>query len=303
MHGQLMHCIAQGRCYHVRRIRADRRSQRVSQEIRVSSSPAPSPSAAAERYDVLGVDVSVVTPRTALERLVEWSRDEQGRYVCVRDVHGIMHARHDAEFSRIHREADMVTPDGRPVALVGRMRGLPVEQTCGPELMLAVMHASPAHGLKHYLYGAADGVAQQLAERLRGQVPGLDIVGVETPPFRALADAELVELAERLNGSGADMVWIGLSTPKQEKLMHRLRPHVRATMLGVGAAFDIHAGRMRRPPRWVQRSYLEGIYRLLKEPRRLWRRYLVLAPQFAVLAAIAEVRRKLGPTPAGGARG
>ena len=187
----------------------------------------------------------------------------------------------------------MVTPDGMPLAWIGKLRRLPVERTCGPDLMLDVMKASAAHALRHYLYGAKDHVAQDLARRMTARFPGLELVGVETPPFRALSAEEVHELADRISASGADIVWIGLSTPKQEMLMHRLRPLVRGTLVGVGAAFDIHAGLMNRPPQWMQKMGLEGVYRLLNEPRRLWKRYLVLAPLFAALATSQELGRML----------
>ena len=239
-------------------------------------------------FDVLGVPVSVVTPETALNTIVAWASDETGRYVCIRDVHGVMRAQDDAELLDIHRRAAMVTPDGMPLALIGKRRGLPVERTTGPDLMLAAM-ARPE--LRHYLYGGGSGVAQLLETRLRSLPTDPLIVGLETPPFRAETDDELDALAARIRASNANTVWIGLSTPKQERVMARLAPLTGATLIGVGAAFDIHAGLMKRPPRWVQRSSLEGVYRFCKEPRRLWYRYLVLAPRFAALAAREEWRR------------
>ena len=243
-------------------------------------------------YDVLGVGISILTPRLAVSTLIDWARDDIGRFVCVRDAHGIMLARHDAEFAQIHDEAAMVTPDGMPVALLGRLRGLPVERTCGPDLMLDVFAISAQAGLRHFFYGGKDGIAQELGQKMRARFPGVAIVGTETPPFRAIEDAELAELAARITASGADIVWIGLSTPKQERLMRRLAPLVGATLMGVGAAFDLHSGHMERAPQWMQKLCLEGIYRLTKEPRRLWRRYLVLAPQFLVLALIQQLRLK-----------
>jgi N-acetylglucosaminyldiphosphoundecaprenol N-acetyl-beta-D-mannosaminyltransferase len=250
--------------------------------------------AAPPRYDVLGIGVSVVSPATALGCLIAWSKDEIGRFVCIRDVHGIMHARHDPDFREIHREAAMVTPDGMPLAWIGTLRRHPVERTCGPDLMLAALAASADQGLKHYFCGGKEGVAEELAERMRTRFQGVQIVGIESPPFGELANDEVRRLADRLNASGADLVWIGLSTPKQEKLMRRLRPMVTSTLIGVGAAFDIHAGRINRAPRWMQRLSLEGVYRLIKEPKRLWRRYLVLAPQFVALATAQELGRKFG---------
>ena len=251
-------------------------------------------------FDVLGTGVSVITPEGAVATLLAWARDDIGRYVCIRDAHGVMLARRDPELARIHREAAMVTPDGMPLALLGKLRGLPVERTCGPDLMLDMFAASCAGQVKHYLYGGRDGVAQELAARLLQRFPGAAIAGMETPPFRPIEEIEekeLRDLATRINASGADLVWVGLSTPKQERLMHRLAPLVRATLIGVGAAFDLHAGHMERAPRWMQRLCLEGVYRFLKEPRRLWRRYLLLAPQFLALALIQHFRLGFSAAP------
>lgn len=257
----------------------------------------PSPAAPLAWFDVLGTGISVTTPERAVATLLAWARDDIGRYVCIRDVHGVMLARRDPELAGIHREAAMVTPDGMPLALLGKLRGLPVERTCGPDLMLDMFAASRAGQVKHYLYGGRDGVARELADRLLERFPGATIAGMETPPFRPIEEEELRDLATRIDASGADLVWVGLSTPKQERLMHRLAPLVSATLIGVGAAFDLHAGHMERAPRWMQRLCLEGVYRFLKEPRRLWRRYLLLAPQFLALALIQHVRPGFAAAP------
>lgn len=242
-----------------------------------------------ESYHILGVKVSVVTPETAVGTLIAWAQDDHGRLVCVRDAHGIMQAQRDQEFKQIHCQADMVTPDGMPLALIGKLRGLSVERTCGPDLMLDVIAASNAAGLKHYFYGGREGIADQLAARMRSFAPGVDIVGIQCPLFRDLSDSEVAALAKEFNALDADIIWIGLSTPKQERLMARLRPLVTGTLIGVGAAFDVHSGHLTRAPQWMQTLCLEGVYRLIREPRRLWHRYLVLAPQFAWLASVEQI--------------
>jgi N-acetylglucosaminyldiphosphoundecaprenol N-acetyl-beta-D-mannosaminyltransferase len=165
--------------------------------------------------------------------------------------------------------------------------------------MLALCEHSLATNQSHFLFGAGEGVAPLLAERLTVRFPGLRVAGVETPPFRSLTDAELQSLANRISTSGADFVWIGLSTPKQERLMARLAPLLdRGVLLGVGAAFDMHAGLVRQAPRWVQRSGLEWAFRIVQEPRRLAGRYLRNNPRFLVqiLLQLAGVRvRALAP--------
>lgn len=236
-------------------------------------------------YDVLGIPVSVTTLTSASQAIHRWARDDVGRFVCIRDVHGVMQAYDNPALSRLHREAAMVTPDGMPLVWLGRRAGLPVERTCGPDLMDRVMADSARSGLRHYFYGGKPGVAEQLRRVFLARYPGLQVVGHCTPPFRDLSDDEVAAVAERLNASGADVVWVGLSTPKQEFLMGRLAPMVSATLIGVGAAFDYHTGQIKRAPRWMQRSGVEFIHRLMSEPRRLWRRYLIMAPRFVWLVA------------------
>ena len=230
-------------------------------------------------FDVLGVPVSVTSLDAASKAIHRWARDDRGRFVCIRDVHGVMQAQQNSNLLEAHRSAAMVTPDGMPLVWIGRGRGLPVSRTCGPDLMERVLRDSEGSGLTHYFYGGKAGVAQRLAEHFDGAV----ISGSETPPFRDLSDGEIERLARRIRDSAADVVWIGLSTPRQELLMRQLAPLVPATLIGVGAAFDFHAGVVKRAPAWMQRCGLEWAFRLAREPRRLWRRYLVMAPRFLLL--------------------
>lgn len=241
-------------------------------------------------FDVLGIPVSITSLEKAVEQFVTWTTDATGRFVCIRDMHGVMLSRDDAGLAAIHRRAAMVTPDGMPIVLIGRLRGLDVRRTCGPDLMLEVFEGGQRHGLRHYLYGGREGIANELGDAMLQKYPDARIVGMETPPFRPLDDEELIALAERVNASKADIVWVGLSTPKQERLMDRLAPAVGATLVGVGAAFDMHSGHIARAPRWMHGLCLEGVYRLIREPRRLWRRYLLLGPQFLLLAFMQHIR-------------
>lgn len=237
-------------------------------------------------YRILGVPVSAATPKTAIATLRQWAKDQFGRYVCVRDVHGLMLAVKDPHFMQIHEQAAMVLPDGVPIATLGKVRAYAVERTAGPDLMQAAL-ADP--DFTHFLYGGGEGIAEQLQQRAIAEHPGVTFAGCETPPYHTLSKQELHALARRITDSGADLVWIGLSTPEQERLMYRLAPLVPSTLLGVGAAFDIHAGRIKRPPLWMQKYALEGVYRLFNEPRRLWYRYCVLAPKFVLMASIEQL--------------
>lgn len=245
-----------------------------------------------DSYDVLGVPVTVTTPTLTAEAIERWSHDEIGRFVCLRDVASLMAIRDDPDIAPLHRDASVVTPDGRPLAELGKRRGLPVEQTSGYDLFDAVCARSPRSGLKHYVYGGEEGVAQDLAQVMRTRYPGICIVGVETPPMGEPAPREAEFTRQRILASGADVVWVGLSSPRQDVWMWRNHTGLPQTLIGIGAAFDFHTGRKQRAPRIVRVMMLEWLYRLLAEPKRLWRRYLVMLPRFVWLSLLDKGRRK-----------
>lgn len=248
------------------------------------------------QYDVLGVPISATTLASASSAIHAWAQDDVGRFVCIRDVHGIMQAHDDHELKRLHHDAAMVTPDGMPLVWLGKKAGLAVERTCGPDLMEYVLRDSVQSQLRHYFFGGKDGVALDLKRAFEARFPGLSIVGATTPPFRPLNEHEMSELLADIERSKADVVWIGLSTPKQEYLMRDLAGRTRATLIGVGAAFDFHTGAVSRAPKWMQRAGLEWSWRLLSEPKRLWRRYIIMAPLFIFqLAKNGFVVRPLPP--------
>lgn len=238
-----------------------------------------------ESYDVLGVPVSVTSLEKASAIIHRWSRDNVGRMVFIRDVHGIMQAYDDPELLDLHQKASLITPDGMPLVWLGKGKRLPVERTSGPDLLPYLMERSAKSGLTHYFYGGKPGIAEKLKTAFEKRFPGVQIVRTGTPPFRLLTDEELEQVAADIRESGAHVVWIGISTPKQERLMARLQPLVPATLIGVGAAFDFHSGAIKRAPIWMQRSGLEWLHRLSSEPQRLWRRYVVMAPRFVFLVA------------------
>jgi N-acetylglucosaminyldiphosphoundecaprenol N-acetyl-beta-D-mannosaminyltransferase len=179
-------------------------------------------------------------------------------------------------FSRVLREADLVTPDGAPVAWMMRRLGVQGQQRInGPDLMWRYCEQAGQRGESIYLYGGTEATLGLLQEQLKAAFPGLVIAGVISPPFRAPTPEELASHIAAINASGAGTVWVSLGCPKQEMWMAAQRGKVRAVMIGVGAAFDYHAGTVQRAPLWMQRAGLEWLHRLVSEPRRLWRRYLV----------------------------
>jgi N-acetylglucosaminyldiphosphoundecaprenol N-acetyl-beta-D-mannosaminyltransferase len=200
-----------------------------------------------------------------------------------------MESRRDPALTRIHNQSGLTVADGTPLLWCGRWAGLGavISRVRGPDLMPAVCELAAREQWPMFFFGAAPGVADQLADRLRATFPGLVVRGTFSPPFRAMSDAEDQQVVELIRGSGARIVWVGLSTPKQERWM---AAHVdvlpNCVLLGVGAAFDLHAHGLPQAPIWMQRSGLEWLYRLIREPRRLARRYLSNNPRF--VAAIVR---------------
>jgi len=214
-------------------------------------------------------------------------------YVCVTGVHGVMEARQDQNLTTIFKNAFLVVPDGMPTVWMGRLQGHSIERVFGPDLMLTVLQDARLRDATHYLYGGNEGVAECLRERLVSKYPGVKIVGTYCPPFRPLTWNEEQALLVEINHLRPDIIWVGLGTPKQERFMAEYLPKTKATlMIGVGAAFDFHTGRIKDSPDWVKRMGLQWMHRLLQEPSRLWRRYLFNNPQFIVCALLQLARLK-----------
>lgn len=234
------------------------------------------------RVDVLGVGISIVDMDATLAELGRWIDEDAHHYVCVTGVHGVMESQKDPSLLAIHNRSGMTIPDGMPMVWAGRHAGFAaIDRVSGPDLMPLVCERGAAPGWRHFFYGGAEGVPELLAEKLRERVPSLAVVGTYSPPFRTLTADEETEIVDMINASNADIVWVGLSTPKQERWMDAMSGRLDANaVLGVGAAFDFHSGGLKRAPMWMQRSGLEWLYRMLKEPRRLARRYLTNNPRF-----------------------
>ncbi len=234
------------------------------------------------RFNVLGVSVSAMNLRLATEAVLEALRTRRKGYVCVTGVHGVTEAQNDPEFRRILNASFLNTTDGMPLVWLGKHYvGGEVDRVYGPDLMLEIFAATQATPFRHFFYGGAPGVAEELKAKLEARFPGVSICGTYCPPFRPLNAAEEAELTALVAETRPDVIWVGLSTPKQERFMAAWLPRLETTlMFGVGAAFDFHAGRVRQAPRWIQRSGFEWLYRMSCEPRRLARRYLVNNPLF-----------------------
>jgi N-acetylglucosaminyldiphosphoundecaprenol N-acetyl-beta-D-mannosaminyltransferase len=254
------------------------------------------------RVDVLGIGVSATSMEAALDEVARWIDDGEQHYVCVTGVHGVMESQRDPDLIRIHNESGLTIPDGAPMLWAGRMAGAAeMRRMRGPDFMLALCERAAERGWGSFFYGGAEGTPETLVRRLTERFPSLRVCGTYSPPFRELTPEEDEEIVERINASGADLVWVGLSTPKQERWMDAVSGRVRApALLGVGAAFDIHAGLVPEAPAWIRPTGFEWAYRLYRNPRRLWRRYLRNNPSF--VARILRHPPRLRRNGEGGAR-
>ena len=242
-------------------------------------------------YSVLGVRVNAVQIADVIDRMEEWiARREGCRYIAVTGMHGVTEAQHDARFKEILNAAAMVVPDGYPLVWLGRRRGFAnlLRRVYGPELMEDFCAQTVGKGYRHFFYGGHPGVAEDLARRFAVRHPGFVVAGTYCPPFCELTPEEDSRIVGAIEGARPDIVWVGLSTPKQERWMFERRSRLNVPVLvGVGAAFDFHTGRVLQAPSWMREHGLEWLFRLMLEPRRLWRRYLVYGSEF-VLSLILE---------------
>lgn len=240
------------------------------------------PSAPVSRVNVLGIGVSAIDLPRAVDLILGAIAERRKGYVTVTGVHGVTEAQRNPALRAAFDGAFLVTPDGMPMVWMGRLQGFRgIARVYGPDLLVALCEATRSGAVRHYFYGGKPEVAEDLRRTLETRFPGVTIAGTESPPFSSPSEEELNGLSERLSESRAHIVWVGLGAPKQELFMAKNSASMPATiMIGVGAAFDIHSGHLRQAPRWMQRSGLEWFFRLIVEPRRLWRRYLINNTQF-----------------------
>jgi len=242
---------------------------------------------------ILGMRVDSGDYGTATARIIDWALRRESRYVCAANVHMLMETRDSLGFQQVVNGADLVTSDGMPLVWVLQWRGFAdAQRVYGPDLMLAVCQAAAAAKIPVALFGSTTQVLRQLNENLLKRIPDLQIVSAISPAFGELTAAQSAEHLGELAAAGARIVFVGLGCPKQERWMAECRDRVPAVLLGVGAAFDFHAGQVRQSPAWLQRWGLEWIFRLAMEPRRLWRRYAWHNPRFIWAIAGEEWRRR-----------
>lgn len=229
-----------------------------------------------QKYEIFGVNVSATTYDTAADILIDAAQHKHAGTVAHAAVHPVVSASRDPDFRLKLNQLDIVAPDGQPVRWALRwLHGVKLpDRVYGPEMMLRLCRRAAEAGVGIYLYGSSPAVIEKLRANLSRRFPALRILGSEAPPFRPLTAEEDKDVVERINGSGAGLAFIGLGSPLQETFAYEHRDTIKAVQLCVGAAFDFHAGSKKIAPKWMQRTGLEWLFRLVSEPRRLWRRYL-----------------------------
>jgi N-acetylglucosaminyldiphosphoundecaprenol N-acetyl-beta-D-mannosaminyltransferase len=234
------------------------------------------------RVNVLGVGVSAINRRDALRLSDALIRSNGRGYICATDVHTVMEAQAESSLRDILNRSFLTTPDGMPLVWIGKMLGYSrIRRVYGPDFMLDLCHFGLPRGYRHFLFGGKPGVVEQLAAKLQDRFPDLQIVGAWTPPFRSMTFEEERTFAENVARARPDVLWVGLGSPKQERFMAEHCGKLDARlMVGVGAAFDFHAGTVKEAPAWIKNSGLQWMHRLAQEPRRLGKRYLICIPRF-----------------------
>jgi len=242
---------------------------------------------------VVGTPISATSIELVLDLLEERPVD-RATVIAFCNVHSVMTSRRDPSVAAALADADIATPDGMPIVWGLRTAGCTSQtRVDGPSFMRRALQEGIARGWSHFFYGSTDDTLNKLLEAIRRTVPGVEVAGSYAPPFRSPTDEDIREAAELIRESGPDLVWVGLGMPKQELWMHRVRSQVPGVgLLGVGAAFEFVAETTPRAPHWMQSTGLEWLHRLVHEPRRMWRRYLVNNPAYLALLARDILRRK-----------
>ena len=237
--------------------------------------------------NILGVNIAV-TNLTETVRYIEENLEElKGNYICVSNVHTTVTAYEDEEYRKIQNGGALALPDGKPLSVVSKRRGFKyAERVAGPDLMGALFKESEEKGYKHYFYGSTEETLKLLKIKLKKKYPKLNIVGMYSPPFKSEVSLENDDILNEINSKGVDFLWVGLGAPKQEKWMYIHKNKVSAIMFGVGAGFDFFADKIKRAPKWMQRFSLEWLYRLMQDPRRLFKRYFFTNLKFIYLTRI-----------------
>jgi N-acetylglucosaminyldiphosphoundecaprenol N-acetyl-beta-D-mannosaminyltransferase len=237
------------------------------------------------QVNVIDSPVTVLTFDQQIEKMLQWAHQRLSRFVCVANVHMLMEAHWQEDMQTVLQGADLVAPDGMPLVWMMRLLGAQQQdRVAGMDIFLTLCDRAAAENVSIYLVGSTPEVLSKMKERLAAEFPNLFLAGVESLPFRPLTSSEDAELVDRINESGAGIVMVALGCPKQERWMAQHRDRINAVMVGLGGVFPIYAGLQKRAPKYLRENGLEWLYRLVQEPRRLWKRYGTTIPPFVWLA-------------------
>ncbi len=239
-----------------------------------------------ESENILGTHVHAVTLDSATELLEFWAQEKRQGYICPATVYSVMTAYRDAEYCRIVNGSKLTIPDGMPLVWFLKLRKHQPTRVHGPDLMLEVCKRSPGNGLRHYLLGGAGGQAGEVAETLWAQFPRIEIVGITSTPKETWSAEDDKRVVSDIRASGANIVWVGMGTPWQDQWAQEHTSKIGAPLVGMGSAFDFISGRVEWAPQWIQQTGFQWLFRLLREPRRLWGRYLWNNPLFVFLSVL-----------------
>ena len=230
--------------------------------------------------NILGVKIADINMEWLVNFTKKYIKELSGDYICVSNVHTTVTAYENPEYCEIQNGGILTIPDGSPLSCVGRKYGATNISTTGPNYMEEIFKISSKNRYRHCFYGSTEQTLKKLYENLKKNYPGINLVCMYSPPFRSMTEKEDIEAMQRINSSNPDFVWVGLGAPKQEEWMARHQGKVHGLMIGVGAGFDYFAGNIKRAPQWMQDYNLEWLYRLIQEPRRLFKRYIVTNSKF-----------------------
>lgn len=234
--------------------------------------------------NILGVNINVTNMQETVKVITENLESIKGNYICVSNVHTTIMSYEDEKYKAIQNSGFMALPDGKPLSIVSKKRGFKdAERVTGPDLMEEIFKISEEKGYSHYFYGSTQETLDTLKVKLNNKYPNMKIAGMYSPPFRKLTENEDKDVIENINKENPDFIWIGLGAPKQEIWMMEHKGKVNGLMLGVGAGFDYHAGKIERAPMWMQKYSLEWLFRLNQEPKRLFKRYINTNSKFICL--------------------
>lgn len=237
--------------------------------------------------NIMGVDLAAINMEWLIDFTKKYIKELSGDYMCVSNVHTTVMSDDDPSYCAVQNGGIMAIPDGGPLSSVGRKRGAAqMQRTTGPDYLKKILKISAENGYRHYFYGSSEETLEKLEKHLMREYPGVQVAGMYSPPFRSLSPEEDQEIIRMINESHADFVWVGLGAPKQEFWMHEHQGKIDGFMVGVGAAFDYLAGNIKRAPAWMQKMNLEWLYRLLQEPKRLFKRYVYTNTKFIWYAVI-----------------